>query len=424
MYPAVAPVTPVTWTAGDRHSLRSTHGHRRRSSRIQTEVKTAEVETAERIGDGFTAFLAALPHRTGTRVHVLCDSDADGLPAGALLVRALGAAGFGAVTAECRRKGESAWGAEVLERLHELRPEALLVADLGSRGEPLLGPEVPTLLLDHHCPIGVPAGATLLTSFHTGAEDGDGKDVATTGLLAFWCAQALCGEARASEWLWLAGISLLSDLGDKAPFPELAEAKKRFGGGALRDATSLLNAPRRTAAGDGSAALRLLLKANGPRDVLSGEHPETAELLAAKAEVGEALAAARRMPPRFSRKVRDELGADLVAIRLETACQVHPLVAMQWRPRFPKSIIFGVNTGYRPGWVHFSGRAPAGVDLLAFLARHRPAEADASYGLGHRQASGGALPVAVWNRWAEEVGFGPEMQATAPAASHPQDGTA
>lgn len=366
---------------------------------------------ADKVGAGFVEWVNALPNGRATRMQILCDSDADGLPAGALLLRALRAAGFAEVSAEARRKGESAWGAEVLERLRGYAPGALIVADLGSRDGDLL-PGVPTLLLDHHCPIGTPEGALLLTAYGTGAEGGDGKDVPTTGLLAFWCARALVGEELATPWLWLAGISLLSDLGDKAPFPELAEAKKGFGGGALRDATSLLNAPRRTATGNADAALRLLLKADGPKQVLSGEFAETAELLTAKMEVGSALAAARKLPPRFSTRVKAELGSDLVAIRIDTPCQVHPLVAMQWRSRFPKSVVFGVNTGYRPGWVHFSGRAPAGVNLLEFLARHRPDEADASYGLGHNQASGGALPVAVWNRWANEVGFGPEMQVT------------
>ena len=364
---------------------------------------------ADEISGRLVAWVNALQGGTRTRVHVLCDSDADGLPAGALLVRALRTAGFAEVTAECRLKGESAWGADVLERLGRQSPGALIVADLGSRDGDLL-PGVPTLLLDHHCPTGVPENATLLTSYGTGERGGDGKDVATTGLLAWWCARALCGEERAADWLWLAGISLLSDLGDKAPFAELAEAKKRFGGGALRDATSLLNAPRRTATGDASAALRLLLKADGPKQVLSGEFEETAELLRAKAEVGSALALARKLPPRFSTKMREELGADLVAIRMETPVQVHALVAMQWRARFPKSVVFGVNTGYRPGWVHFSGRAPAGVNLIAWLKAHRPPEADGQYGNGHDQAAGGALPTAVWNRWADEVGFGPEMQ--------------
>ncbi len=350
-------------------------------------------------------------------MYVACDSDGDGLPAGALLLRALRAAGYGHVDGECRRKGESAWGEEIGARLRgraaEHGVDALIVADLGSRDGVILrdadGHPVPLLLIDHHRPIGQPEGSTLITAYGTGDPAGDGKDIATTGLLCWWCARALVGEELAAEWLWLAGISIQSDLGDKAPFAELAAAKTRFGGGALRDATSALNAPRRTAEGRADAALALLVKAANPKEVTSGVHPETAELQRAKDEVTEALAIARKQPPRFSKAVRDELGADLVAIRMHTGCQVHPLVAQQWRGRFAKSVVFGVNTGYRPGWVSFSGRAPAGVNLIDFLARHRPPEADTTYGLGHNQASGGSLPVAVWNRWIQEIGFGREM---------------
>ena len=43
----------------------------------------------------------------------------DGLPAGALLWRALRAAGYMHVSVECRRKGESAWGDEVAARLRD-----------------------------------------------------------------------------------------------------------------------------------------------------------------------------------------------------------------------------------------------------------------------------------------------------------------
>ena len=383
-------------------------------------MDVAEMNFVREVGQQFTGWLAALPRGLASRMYVVCDSDGDGLPAGALLLRALREAGYGDVAGECRRKGESAWGEEIGERLRQRAEQhgidALIVADLGSRNGVILrggagenSPPVPLLLIDHHRPIGQPEASTLITAYGTGDPAGDGKDVATTGLLAWWCARALVGEAKAAEWLWLAGISIQSDLGDKAPFAELKEAKARFGGGALRDATSLLNAPRRTAEGRADAALALLVKANGPKDVTSGVHPETAELLRAKTEVGEALAAARKQPPRFSKSVREELGADLVAIRMHTGCQVHPLVAQQWRGRFAKSVVFGVNTGYRPGWVSFSGRAPAGVNLIDFLARHRPPEADTTYGLGHNQASGGSLPVAVWNRWIREIGFGPEM---------------
>ncbi len=377
------------------------------------------------VGEQFLRWLEALPFGKSSRIYVICDADGDGLPAGALLLRALGETGYTSVDGECRRKGESAWGEEIggrlVDRLTSEGIDALIVTDLGSRDGVILrgadGKPVPLLLIDHHQPIGQPEGSTLITAYGTGDPAGDGKDVATSGLLCWWCALALLGEVKANDLLWLAGISIQSDLGDKAPFPELATAKKIFGGGALREATSLLNAPRRTSEGRADAALALLRKANSPKEVVSGVFPETAVLQQAKEEVGEALAAARKQPPRFSKAMRDELGADLVAIRMHTGCQVHPLVAQQWRGRFAKSVVFGVNTGYRPGWVSFSGRAPAGVNLLEFLARHRPPEADTTYGLGHNQASGGSLRVPVWNRWIQEIGFGRGMVVDQVAAT-------
>ena len=373
------------------------------------------VDVRTQPGATFVAWLGALPAGLATRLHIVCDFDGDGLPSGALLHHALHAAGYTNTTVETRRKGESAWGPQIRARLDERARtaglEALILADLGCHSGEVF-PGVPLLMIDHHAPAGQPEHSTLITSYGAGDPESDGKDLATTGLLCFWCAQALCGEPRAAEWLWLAGISLLSDLGDKAPFEELAAAKARFGAGALREATTLLNAPRRTVEGRADNALALLLKAHGPKDITSGRFPETAELLRAKEEVAEALAVARKQPPRFSKTAKAELGVDVVMVRVHTGCLIHPLVAMQWRSRFPKAVIFGVNTGYRPGWVHFSGRAPGGIDLIEYLARHRPAVADFSYGLGHNQASGGALPVTAWNAWVRELGFGEEMMLT------------
>ncbi len=349
----------------------------------------------------FTEFLSTLPKGTATDIHILTDADADGLPAGALLYRALKAAGYGSVTVETRGKFENAWMPEVHERLRQRAPEALIIADLGARPDTLL-PGVPTLLVDHHAPFGTPPGAVLLTAYGT-------EPTATTGLLALWCAQAIA-PALAEELQWLAGISLLSDLGDKAPFPDLAESKKRFSGTALKDLTALLNAPRRTAHGDASPALKLLIDAPTPKLALNTPSPELDALRTAKAEVSEALAVARKAPPRFSTKWRDELGADMIAVRIDTPCQVHPLVAQIWRPRFPKAVIFGVNVGFRPGFVHFAGRSPKNVNLLKFIRAHTPAGADGTFGGGHDQASGGALPVHLWKPFAIEMGWGPELQ--------------
>lgn len=357
-------------------------------------------------GRVFIQFLAELPRGKSTRIHVFTDADADGLPAAALLVRALLAAGYEHVTSEARRKFENAWMPEVQARLAAADAEALLLVDLGSRAEAVIA-DVPTLLIDHHAPFGMPPEATLITGYGT-------EPTPTSGLLALWCAAAIAPVA-AEELQWMAGISLLSDLGDKAPFAELEESKKRFGVTALKDLTALLNAPRRTAGGDASAALHLLLRASTPKQVLKDGGQELDALRAAKAEVSVALAVARKAGPRFSTKWRAELGADMAAVRMDTPCQVHPLVAQIWRAQLKQAVIFGVNIGFRPGYVHFSGRAPKGVNLLRFLREHTPAGADNTYGGGHDQASGGALTVPLWNAFATEMGFGPEMQV-APSA--------
>jgi single-stranded-DNA-specific exonuclease len=363
------------------------------------------------IGTEFLAFLEQIPDRNA-HIHIFTDSDADGMPAATILLLALKRAGYANTTIEVRLKFETAWSPSAVERLRITAPDALIITDLGSRSDPILS-NVPTLLLDYHSPLGTPPGATLITAYREMGPRENAREIPTTGLMAYRCAEALLPGGH-ERYLWLAAISLLSDLGDKAPFAELGLAKKLYGSGALRDLTSLLNAPRRSARGDASSALELLKIGTSPKQILTSADPRVVELRAQlqadKAEVAEALSLTRKLPPRFSTAVRDELGADLIAIRMDTACQVHPLVAQQWRARFPKSVILGVNTGFRAGWVHFSGRAPDGVNLIRFLADHRPEGADHSYRNGHDQAAGGALKVSIWNRFIEELGFGSELQ--------------
>lgn len=366
-------------------------------------IQGLEIEAATR----FRCFLDALPAGRASRMHILCDSDCDGLPAGALLLRALVLAGYTQVSIEAKRKGESAWNPVVIERLCSHEPQALFVLDLGSRDDSLL-PGVPTLLIDHHLPGGIPPGAELITGYGT-------EPTPTTGLLVYWCVRSILTAEQHAPLLWLAALSILSDLGDKAPFAELADARKVWPTGPMRDAVTLLNAPRRTASADASEALAALLVAEYPKQIINDDLPQTAALRAAKAEVAVALASAKKAAPKFSRRYRETLGADLVALRMDTPCQVHPLVAQLWRGRFKDSIVMGVNFGFRPGYVHFSARGPKGVNVIQFLREHAPAGADQGYGNGHDQASGGAVPVASWNDFAKDLGFGPELQL-APAA--------
>ena len=325
-------------------------------------------------------------------VAVLCHFDADGLSAGAILVRALSAAGWSATPLPIG-KGETAWDASVKQRLADLKPSALIVADLGTRAEPVME-GAPTLVIDHHTPTGLPYGAVTISGHGL-------KPEPTTALLAWWAAGALGDQ---ENLLWLAAIGLIGDMADEAGFPELAQAQGRWGKTALKDAVSLINAPRRTAAADPWPALRLLLRADGPKAITKGGDADARALVEAKQEVREAMDAAKRVAPRIA--------GDVAMIRFSSGCQVHPLIAQQWRGRLRDKIVLAANTGYRPGWVHFAARSTTGRNLIDFLAEHRPPGADERYGNGHAQATGGALRIADWNAFVADLGL-PDQQVDA-----------
>ena len=343
-------------------------------------------------------FAAAVDRfRPGRPVILMSHNDADGLSAAAILLRALDRAGRGHAVRLVGR-GENAWSATMHAEIDAYPREAggLVVADLGTRGDPV-ATDLPTILVDHHVANGAPLdpdsdGITAPIAISGLAFD----PVPSTSLLAWRCVQDLAG-ADNTDLLWLAAIGLIGDLGDRAPFPELADARKRYGATALREATSLVNAPRRTASGDAADALRLLLAADSPKDLLSGRHPELALMQAARDEVRAALDAGRRAPPRVV--------GDVALIRLDTPCQVHPQVAQSWTHRLRGKIVLAANSGYRPGWVHFAARTGGDHDLIEFFAAHRPDGADEQYGNGHRRASGGALRTEDWNRFAAALGF-------------------
>jgi single-stranded-DNA-specific exonuclease len=324
-------------------------------------------------------------------VLVACHFDADGLGSGAVLLRALRAAGWEA-QARIVGRGENAWSPEFGEEVLARDPGGLIVADLGL-GARTVAPGVPTAVIDHHVPTGEGGGATVIS--------GHGREPEpTTALLAWWAAGALGDQ---SDLLWLAALGLIGDMAEDKGFPEMAEAQARHGKTALRDATALVNQPRRSASGDASPALALLLKCNGPKEVLSGAHPETAQLLAAKAEVQAALAQARKVAPRIQ--------GDVAIIPISTPCQVHPLIAQQWRTRLKGKVVIAANFGYAPGWVNFAARTSGGHDLIEFFRAHRPPGADEKYGNGHRAASGGALRPDDWAWFLRSLGFPAEVAA-------------
>ena len=325
---------------------------------------------------------AAAVQRFGPEPLILGHFDADGLSALAILARTLSGS-----TVRLVGKGENPWSDAIRSEVKARAPGGLIATDLGVReGEIANG--IPTILIDHHVPTGTPGEAVVISGNGCVPEP-------TSALLAWWA------TGRDERLLWLAALGLIGDMAEEAGFAELAEAQKRFGKTALRNAVSLINAPRRTASADATPALSLLMKCDSPKELLSGEHPETAQLLAAKEEVKAEMEVARRVAP----KVR----GDVALIPLASACQIHPLIAQQWRSRLKDKVVIAANRDYRPGWVHFAARTAAGHDLIRFFAERRPDGAGTEYGSGHRQASGGALRHEQWNEFVSGLGF-PEEQ--------------
>ncbi|HEX8389378.1 MAG TPA: phosphoesterase [Sphingomonas sp.] len=329
-----------------------------------------------------TAFEAALAGFSPDRPAVVVSHfDADGLSAAAVLARGLGEQGC-AVEVRITGKGETPWEPEFRAELAARAPGGLIVADLGTRAEPVL-PGCPTVVIDHHVPTGAPEGATTISGNGLSPEP-------TSALLAYWAVGA------PEHLAWLPALGLIGDMADEG-WPELAEAQARYGKTALKDATSLINAPRRTALADASPALALLMRGDGPKVVTKEESPERDALFAAKAEVAAELDVAKRVAPKVV--------GDVAMIRFHSPTQIHPLIAQQWRGRLKDKIVIAANSGYREGWVHFAARSATGRDLVRFLAEYRPDGADSRYGSGHAQATGGALRYPEWNSFVHAIGF-------------------
>lgn len=338
--------------------------------------------------EAFAAFVGALD--IDARVVVFCHFDADGLAAGALLGRALPRLGFRDVRVVHSGRGESAFGEAARARLAALEPDALIVADLGVDRAGTL-PGVPTLYLDHHRPQGEPEDAAVISGY--------GWDpIPASAWMAY---DLLLPLADIRDLDWIAAVGTLSDLGDRAPWPELPAIRKRHTAKWLREAVALVNAARRASEFDVATPLRLLLEAHGPRALAEDDARGADRLRAYRAEVAEELAKARRAAPRFS------AAGPYALLRMDSPCQVHPLIAQQWRGRLPKHAVLAANHGYLPGVVAFSMRT-ARTDLsLPTLLRAVDLGPDAgpAYGNGHDQASGGHLPPAAFERLLEALGF-------------------
>lgn len=245
--------------------------------------------------------------------------------------------------------------------------------------------------MDHHRPTGEPEHS--YESFITGYT---WEPVPTSSLLTF----LLCNSrGEVADKAWTAAIGNLGDMGPVHPTLDAAAREQKLKW--VREATTLLNAAKRSSLYAGDAAFRVLRDAGSAREIAEGDSDDSRTLRACRQEVKEALDEAKRLAPRFSKKEKVAL------LEFSSPSRIHPLLAQSWHGRLKGYIVIAANLGFLPGKVAFSARTSTGDNLLEFLARFRsalPAE-EAEYGHGHNQAAGGVVSLEAWEKLKAAMGL-------------------
>ncbi|MBA2340364.1 MAG: DHH family phosphoesterase [Pyrinomonadaceae bacterium] len=348
------------------------------------EVESDFNERIEAARKEFASFIGA--REAGESIVILHDSDADGVTAGVVLQLSLQRKGFAQVARIVPDRQRNAWTMENRARVRAHEPASLFVLDLGCASEPVIE-NVPTCFIDHHRPEGVPPEGLLISGYKW-------QPIPNTSLLVYELCRAV---ADVNDLEWIAAIGTFSDLGERAPFEIVDRAKRRYTAKWLKEATTLVNASRRSSLYDPEAAARALLAHDSPRSLVESDTKDVEALRRAREEVKSAMNEAKRAAPVFSNNV--------ALIRINTRCQIHPLIAQIWRTRLPKYIVIAANEGYLPGRVNFSARSGTDVNVLEFLRSIEIDAGEGNYGHGHDQASGGSLPVDSWNELLVKLEF-------------------
>jgi single-stranded-DNA-specific exonuclease len=282
-------------------------------------------------------------------------TDADGLAAGALWLRARGGEPL------LLGRGRTPFG-------DELPPGNAVVLDWGVR--PL---RAPALLVDHHAPEWPGAAGVEIASGY-----GERPELSTSVLV-----RRLVGGPA-----WLAALGAYADLGDAAWALADCDGVPRT---AIRKLAPLVNAPRRLPDGPVRVALALLVESETLH--AAAHDPRVALLEDARREWRAAFDRVVRTPPR----VTERLGL----LRFSSPYQLHPLVATTWARRLAPRVVVAANDGYLPNRVNFAVRGGHG-DLRGLLRAALP-DADGEFAHGHDRATGGSLARAEFDRLVEAL---------------------
>jgi single-stranded-DNA-specific exonuclease len=282
---------------------------------------------------------------------VVPHTDADGLAAGALALRARGE---GAARAVLLPRGATPFIRDA--PLPNGGP--LIVLDWGVREL-----HRPALFVDHHAPeaTGRP-DQIVLTGY------GEHPEVSTAVLMA---------RLVPTQPRWIAAVGAFGDLGDAAwDLAELHGVPKP----PVAKLAALVNAPRRVPEGPVRLALELLAGHEDPRAALLDSRTKT--LAECKREWTAALKRALKTAP----EVRD----GVALVRFSSRYQIHPLVASAWTRRLAPNLVVAANDDYLPGRVNFAVRRAGRNDLRSLLRGALPGHGG-EFAHGHPRATGESL---------------------------------
>ncbi|KAK3391534.1 hypothetical protein B0T20DRAFT_473092 [Sordaria brevicollis] len=349
---------------------------------------------------------------------VVPDKDADGLASGSILQQTLILLGLpaGLITTHLVQRGNNIHDGSERAAMTKLCPSYIFVLDQGSRRSlPVVDiPTTKALIIDHHQAADeeFPSGAQHVTACNS-------PPIAASSLLTYLICRPLHPDIE-EQCAWLAVLGTHGDLGTnfkwQPPFPDMSDVLKRHTRKRLNDAVSLINAPRRTAAYNVSAAWEALIQATGPANLLTNKALSTA-----RAEVNAEVERCAHVPPEFSSDGR------VAVLRMKSMAQVHPVIATRWAGHLKSAklqVVMAANTGYLEGKVNFSCRVAkcakgrrggvGEVNIINLLnsivdtakdpaLRERLGE---SFARGHKEASGGVVPTKAFEEMMELMGVG------------------
>ncbi|KAI1386629.1 DHH phosphoesterase [Hypoxylon trugodes] len=351
---------------------------------------------------------------------IVPDKDADGLTSGAILQKTLVLLGLepNLIVAHLLQKGHNIHDESERTAMATHKSEYIFVLDQGSRkSPPVINGSHKALVIDHHWALDddFPENSGHVSACHS-------PPVATSSLLTYHICNELHDKVH-DTCDWLCAMGTHGDLGNtlkwEPPFPDMKATFKTYTKKAINEAVSLINAPRRTATYDVTAAWDALTAAGSPSELLKSE-----SLLAARAEVNAEVERCTHTAPKFSGD------AKIAVFRINSAAQIHPVIATRWAGHLqsPKlEVILVANEGYLPSMVNFSCRIPRSarsrdppvniIEVLKGTADKAPnptlrERLGESFARGHKEASGGIVPKAEFEELMDILEIGKKLDSS------------